>query len=57
MTQDQITQIKKVIEITLADTTKIWEDQSESHAYIVGYLKGTLMTIKNELDKVEQLDN
>lgn len=48
--------LKRLIEITLADTNKMFEDQSESHAYIVGYLKGTLMTIKNELDKVEQLN-
>jgi hypothetical protein len=51
MNQDQITQIKKVIEITLVDTTKIWEDKSESHAYLVGYLQGALKTIANELDK------
>ena len=51
MNQDQIKQIKKVIEITLADTTKIWEDKSESHAYLVGYLQGALKTIANELDK------
>jgi hypothetical protein len=51
MNQDQIKQIKKVIEITLADTTKIWEDKSESHAYLVGYLQGALKTIANELNK------
>ena len=56
MTQDQITQIKKVIEITLADTTKIWEDKSESHAYLVGYLQGALKTIADEINKVEQLN-
>ena len=43
--------LSKLIEITLADTNKMFEDQSESHAYIVGYLKGTLKTIKDELDK------
>ena len=51
MNQDQINQIQKVIEITLADVNKMWEDKSESHAYLVGYLKGTLMTIANELKK------
>jgi len=51
MNQDQITQIKKLIETTLADTNKIWEDKSEPHAYLVGYLQGALKTIANELDK------
>ena len=43
--------LKRLIEITLADTNKMFEDQSESHAYIVGYLKGTLKTIQNELNE------
>jgi hypothetical protein len=51
MNQDQINQIQKVIEITLINTEKIWEDKSESHAYLVGYLQGALKVIADELKK------
>ena len=56
MNEDQITQMKALIKIVLDDTNKIWEDKSESHAYLVGYLSGALKTIAGELDKAEQLN-
>ena len=51
MTPEQVAQIKSLIKITLEDTTRIWEDKSESHAYLVGYLQGALRSIASTLDK------
>jgi hypothetical protein len=32
----------KTLETQLADVERMWEDKSESHAYMVGYLIGTI---------------
>ena len=49
MTKTQIKTMIKLIERQLIETDKMFKDQSQSHAYIVGYLQGTLKTIKEEL--------
>ena len=47
--------LKRLIEITLADTKELFNNKTESDAYIIGYLQGTLKQINVELDKVDEL--
>ena len=49
MTKTQIKTMIQMIERQLTETDKMFKDQSESHAYIVGYLQGTLKTVAEEL--------
>ena len=50
MSTKQNKYITKLIEASLAHTNKLWDDKSQSEAYIVGYLQGTLKQIAVELD-------
>jgi len=38
--------INHIIEEALKHSEKVWADESESHAYIVGYLQAALQNIK-----------
>jgi hypothetical protein len=38
--------INYIIEDALHHSEKVWADESESHAYIVGYLQAALINIK-----------
>jgi hypothetical protein len=44
-------QMKKLIEISLADSQELFENKQESQAYIIGYLQGTLKMINKEISK------
>ena len=35
---------------TLQDTNKMFENQTQSYGYIIGYLEGTIKTIISELE-------
>ena len=43
--------LSKLIEITLADSEELFRNKTESDAYIIGYLQGTLKTIQKELNE------
>ena len=49
MKKSQIKTLIKLIEKQLIKTDTMFRDGSEPHAYIVGYLQGTLKTIQEEL--------
>ena len=49
MTKTQIKTMIQMIERQLTEADMMFKDQSQSHAYIVGYLQGTLKVIKEEL--------
>ena len=55
MKKSQIKTLIKLIEKQLKETDTMFRDQSQPHAYIVGYLQGTLKTIQEELQQqIEQ---
>ena len=49
MTKTQIKAMIQSIETNLKDADMMFKTESQSHAYIIGYLEGTLKTIRGEL--------
>ena len=43
--------ILELLKQSIIDTDKMWETQSESHAYIVGWLQGTMKSVVEILEK------
>jgi hypothetical protein len=43
--------INYLIEDALHHSEKVWDDKSESHAYIVGYLQAALHNIKYYIEQ------
>ncbi len=42
MQTEQIKNLIKVLQDTLQTSTNFWENNSKSHAFIIGYLEGTI---------------
>mgnify|MGYP003332526327 FL=1 len=51
MQTKQIKSLIKVLQDTLQTTTNFYENNSKSHAFIVGYLEGTIRETINVLEE------
>ena len=43
--------LAELLKQTITDTDKMFEAQTQSHAYIIGYLEGTIKTVIRELEE------
>jgi hypothetical protein len=50
MTKKAKKELVDLLNQTLQDTNKMFETQTQSYGYIIGYLEGTIKTVISELE-------
>lgn len=48
-TKKELEALLKMFEAALEESSKLWNEKEVSHAYIIGYLEGTIKSAINEL--------
>jgi len=51
LSKEQQQNIINILSNALQYSEKVWESKEQSHAYIVGYLQGTIKGVLKELNK------